>query len=229
MPMNTDEWGVNMLGHHYALSKSLLSACVALTSMLVAQVACSAEAVEPSFEVTPFYGYQGGGVFNRAITATNGDISYDKATLNSSGVAAVAINWRAGEPGTQYELFYSHQSSDTKEVIPTNMKVEYLHIGGTTIIGEAESRVVPFAVGGIGATRLSPDSAGANNVTRASLNLGGGVRIPLAPHVRLRFEARGYLTWLGSNDGMFCSGCTLLPKSKTLFQYSALGGVSVSF
>jgi opacity protein-like surface antigen len=220
-----------MLGRNDGLSKSLLSACVALTSMLVAQVACSAEAVEPRLEVTPFYGYQGGGVFNRKVTATSGDVTNDKATLNSSGVAAVAINWRANsEPGTQYELFYSRQSSDTKETIPTNMKVEYLHIGGTTIIGDAESRFVPFAVGGIGATRLSPDSAGgANKVTRASFNLGGGLRIPLAPHVRLRFEARGYLTWLGDNDGMFCSGCTLLPKSKTLFQYSALGGVSVSF
>jgi opacity protein-like surface antigen len=218
-----------MLARNYRLSKSPLSACVAVMSMLIAHVACSAEAVEPSFEVTPFYGYQGGGAFNRQVTAIGNEVTYGKATLNSSGVAAVAINWRASEPGTQYELFYSRQSSDTNEVMPTNMKVQYLHIGGTTLVGDAQSRVVPFAVGGVGATRLSPDMSAASEVTRFSLNLGGGVRIPLAQHVRLRFEARGYLTWLGSNDAMFCSGCTLLPKSKTLFQYAALGGVSVSF
>jgi hypothetical protein len=178
---------------------------------------------EPRFEVTPLFGFHDGGRFKDGITD-------DTIKLNSAGTAAVAINWRAGEPGTQYELFYSRQSTDTDEVLPTKLKVEYLQIGGTTIVGEAESRVVPFAVGGIGATRFSPGLSSMSQETRWSFNLGGGVRVPLAKHVRLRFEARGYLTWLGGDASLFCdSGCTLVAKGKTFFQYAALGGVSVNF
>jgi len=221
---------LNMTGCNDGRAKSLLAACALFASMLAVSAAHSAESREPSFEVTPFYGYQGGGLLSHRDVDVSNQVIFGKATLDSSGVAAVAINWRATEPGTQYELFYSRQSSDTDELIPTKLKVEYLHIGGTTLIGDAESGVVPFAVGGVGATRLNPDAGGLKQVTRWSLNLGGGVRIPVAQHVRLRFEARGYLTWLGDNQDQFCNGtCTLAPKNKTFFQYAALGGVSVSF
>jgi opacity protein-like surface antigen len=210
-----------MTGRTHWLTKSLLSACAAAAAMLAANVAFAAN--EPRFEVTPFYGYQDGGSFKNGGTD-------DKVKLNGDGAAAFAFNWRASEPGTQYELFYTRQSTDSDEAVPTKLKVEYLHIGGTTIIGEAESRVIPFAVGGIGATRLSPGLDSLNSKTRWSLNLGGGVRVPLTPHVRLRFEARGYMTWLGNDANLFCdAGCTLVARSKSFFQYAALGGVSVSF
>lgn len=210
-----------MLGRTYWLSKSMLSACVAATAMLVPHVASAAN--EPRFEVTPFYGYQDGGQFKNGSTE-------EKIKLDGSGAAAFAFNWRAGEPGTQYELFYSRQATDSDEALPTKLKVEYLHIGGTTIIGEPESRVIPYAVGGIGATRLSPGIDSMSKETRWSLNLGGGVRVPITQHVRLRFEARGYLTWLGRDADLFCdAGCTLVARRTTFFQYAALGGVSVSF
>jgi Outer membrane protein beta-barrel domain len=210
-----------MLQFDHCVSKSLRSVLLAAASMLATSAAWAAE--EPRFEVTPLFGYHAGGQFKDGITDNT-------VKLNGTGTAAVAINWRASEPGTQYELFYSRQSTDTDEVVPTKLKVEYLHVGGTTIVGDAESRVVPFAVGGIGATRFSPSPSSMSQETRWSFNLGGGVRVPLAKHVRLRFEARGYLTWLGGDASLFCdSGCTLVAKSKTFFQYAALGGVSVNF
>jgi hypothetical protein len=74
--------------------------------------------------------------------------------------------------------------------------------------------------------RLTPDAASLSRETRWSFNLGGGVRIPVATHVRLRLEARGYLTWLGGNANVFCAGgCSIAAKSKALVP--ALAGVSI--
>jgi opacity protein-like surface antigen len=203
------------------MSKSWCAAWLAVAFVGVSSAAWSAD--EPRFEVTPMFGYHAGGEFKDSATDTT-------IKLNDAGTAAVAINWRAGEPGTQYELFYTRQSTDTDDAVPTKLKVEYLHVGGTTLVGDAEDRVTPFAVGGVGVTRFSPSLSTMSKETRWSLNLGGGVRVPLTKHVRLRFEARGYLTWLGGNADLFCDGgCTLVAKSKTFFQYAALGGVSVSF
>jgi hypothetical protein len=110
------------------------------------------------------------------------------------------------------------------------MKIEYLQLGGTTSLGVDNARVLPFAAGGFGATRFSPGPATLSQETRWSVNLGGGVRVPLTPQVRLRLEARGYLTWLEGRSALFCSAnCTLVAKGKTFFQYEALAGVSVGF
>lgn len=190
--------------------------------LLAAMVATAASAAEHSFEITPFAAYRDGGQFMDGAGAG--------LDLAGSAGGALALNWRAAEQGTQYELLYSRQSTETDAVAPLEMDIEYLHIGGTTVIGELGSRVEPFAAGGIGATRLTPDTASLSRETRWSFNLGGGVRIPVAAHVRVRLEARGYLTWLGSNADVFCaSGCSIAAKSRTFFQYEALAGVSIGF
>lgn len=207
-------------------SDRLFSACLPralLASLCLGGWAIEVAAADPVFEVTPLAGYRAGGQFRGGS---------DGATLNLSdrGSAALAINWRASEPGTQYELFYSRQSTDTGGGAPVDMKIEYLQLGGTTVIGEDAGRVVPFAAGGIGAARFSPGLAGLSRETRWSFNLGGGVRVPLTKQVRLRFEARAYLTWLEGDANLFCDGgCAIVAKSKTFFQYEALGGVSVGF
>jgi opacity protein-like surface antigen len=95
---------------------------------------------------------------------------------------------------------------------------------------------VPFAAGGIGAARFTPSVVGLTQETRWAFSLGGGVRIPIVKHVRLRLEARGYLTWLNGSSSLFCSGnntsttpCAIQAKGQTLFQYDVLGGVSFGF
>lgn len=186
-------------------------------------LAATCGAAEPRFEVTPFIAYRAGGQFKEGVSGNTLD-------LGGSSSAALAFNWRATEPGTQYELLYSRQAATTDGAAPMDLKVEYLQVGGTTPVGEDTARIQPFAAGGIGAARFSPGLTGLSQETRWSLNLGGGVRVPVAQRVRLRFEARGYLTWLGGNTDLFCNGaCIIAAKGKTFFQYEALGGVSVSF
>jgi len=208
------------------LAKIAASAmCLTASTALWAQ---DVDVVEPSVEITPFIAYRGGGGFRDGTT--NQDLN-----LSSKAGFGFALNWAATEPGTQYELLYSRQHTDTGGSAPIDITIQYLQIGGTAVIGDASSHVIPFAAGGLGAARFSPDPSSLSTETRFAFNLGGGVHIPLANHVRLRLEARGYLTWLNGNSDLFCSsssstaGCVLQARGQTFFQYEALGGVSIGF
>jgi len=186
----------------------------------------TAQAQEPRFEVTPFFTQRAGGGFK--------DAAGDDVNLKGKSGFATAINWAASEHGAQYELLYSRQSTNIDVTSATPTRVEYLQLGGTTLLGDEASRVVPFASGGIGAARFSPGDSTLTQETRWAFSLGGGVRIPIVKHVRLRLEARGYLTWLNGNSSLFCNtgsstACSVQPRGSTLFQYEALGGVSFGF
>jgi len=183
-------------------------------------------AAEPKLELTPFFTQRASGGFRDAT-------GNDSNLAGKSGMA-LALNWPASDHGSQYELLYSRQSTKTEGASPINMRIEYLQLGGTTLLGDEGSHVIPFAAGGIGAARFSPGAASLTQETRFAFSLGGGVRIPVANHVRLRFEARGYLTWLNGSSSLFCGSaasttCALQPKGQTFFQYDVLGGVSVGF
>lgn len=184
------------------------------------------QAAEPRFEITPFFSQRAGGGFN--------DNTSNNVNLLSKSGTAVAIDWPASEHGSQYELLYSRQSTNLDTITPTTMRVEYLQLGGTTLIGDETSHVIPYAAGGIGAARFSPGDASLTQETRWAFSLGAGIRIPLVNHVRLRFEARGYLTWLDGSASLFCNkdtttACPIQARGQTLFQYEALGGVSFGF
>ena len=179
------------------------------------------------FEITPFFTQRAGGGFD--------DDANNSVNLLSKSGAAVAIDRPASEHGSQYELLYSTQSTHVDATSPIAMRIEYLQLGGTTLLGDETSHVIPYAAGGVGAARFSPDGASSlTQETRWAFSLGAGVRIPLANHVRLRFEVRGYLTWLDGGSSLFCNSaattaCPIQASGQTLFQYEALGGVSFRF
>ena len=186
----------------------------------------AAQAAEQRIELTPFFTERGDGGFR--------DASDNDVNLSAKSGMAFALGWPASEHGSQYELLYSRQTTKTDGATPIDMRIEYLQVGGSTLLGDEESHVVPFASGGIGAARFSPGLATLTQETRWAVSLGAGVRIPLAQHVRLRLEARGYLTWLDGSSSLFCSSsttttCALQAKGQTFFQYEALGGVSFGF
>jgi len=201
---------------------------ILLTLAMGILICGAAQGAEPRFEITPFFTHRNGGGFQDAA-------GQEFNLLGKSG-AAGAISWAASASDAQYELLFSKQSTLTDSTSPSAMRIEYLQLGGTTLLGDATAHVVPFAAGGIGAARFTPSIAGLTQETRWAFSLGGGVRIPIVKHVRLRIEARGYLTWLNGSSSLFCSStststtpCAIRAKGQTLFQYDVLGGVSFGF
>jgi hypothetical protein len=181
---------------------------------------------ESSFTV--YGGYRFGG----SVTNTTNNSTIDLEN-DSSFALAVDIGL---DPNRQIELFYSQQhtaltsgafSSQTNNI---GLTLHNYQLGGTAFIEEVGRGL--YVMGGIGATIAQPDRSGLNSETFLSGNLGIGWMVPLAPHLGLRFEARGYGILINSNSALFCggtAGCTIAIKGNALFQGEVLGGLSFRF
>jgi hypothetical protein len=181
-----------------------------------------------TFEVTPYLGYRFGGSFKLIDTGTQADVG-------SHVSYALALDLSTNE-ATQYELFYSRQSTTIsgQSLAQSDMTVEYLHVGGTLLL-ENSQHFLPYLIGSAGATRFSPASPLGRNSTDFSASLGAGLRIPFNPHFSLRLEARGFATILNSNGAIFCrsdqSGgvCRIHERGSSFLQGDLLAGVAYTF
>lgn len=181
------------------------------------------------FEITAFGGYRMGGGFD--VRNSNQDLD-----LDSHNSLSAALGWRIDE-ASAYELFYGRQKTSLEDNAlfgPVDLDIEYIHIGGTVITND-ERRVKPYILGGLGITRFSPDVRGVADETHFSLNLGGGLKVPFNDHFSLRFEARGYLTFIDSETSIFCLSdsqgglCNIRGSGDAFFQYDFLAGASFAF
>jgi opacity protein-like surface antigen len=212
-----------------------LSAFFAATSLL-GSVAASAQNEdiyddeEPFmlFEITPFGGFRGGGNFD--VQGSNQDVD-----LKSDNSLSLGLGYRI-DAGQQYELFYGRQETQLDGNSPfgqLDLNVEYLHIGGTVVTND-ERRVAPYIVGGLGVTRFTNDTADSEE-TNFSINVGAGLRIPFNPHLSLRLEARGFLTFMDTQSQIFCASgsfggaCAIRGSGDAFFQYDVMAGAAFAF
>ena len=197
--------------------------------LAVPAVRADPPAAEPlQFEVTPFVGYRVGGKFELIDSGQS-------VNVQDHGSFALALNLRTSD-FTQYELFYGRQASvmAAPGFPASSVKIEYLHIGGTVPLEET-ARVKPYLAGGLGVTRLTPDSAQGTDDTRFSLSLALGLRVPLSRHFSLRFEGRGFLTPFNTDTAIFCRSdqggalCQVHASGSLFFQFDFLAGATYAF
>lgn len=203
------------------------AALAALLPGIVQAQTAPARPPEKESNLTFYAGYRFGGELTDVATD-------DKWEVTEGGSYAVAADFGLSR-NTQWELFVSHRSADLKAsglfspvVNDFGLDITYYHIGGT-YFPEQVGRGF-YVVGGLGATRLSPQQSGLDSETRFSFNIGGGYMIPATKHVGIRLEARGFVTLLDSSGGMFCSGgCVVQVKGTTMTQGELSAGLAVRF
>lgn len=208
-----------------AVALGLATCQGALTAM--AAESGAEPALQLKYSVTPFLGYRFGGSF----AVADADSRADVVGHLSFGVAFDM----ATDEQRQYELFYSRQSTHlgTPAQAPSDVVVEYLHVGGIVLYGESQ-RFRPYIIGTLGGTRFSPQSPGRDSIN-FSVSLGAGLRIPLNDHLALRLEARGYATFFDTHGTVFChSGqtggvCQIQGTGSTFLQGDVLAGVAYTF
>jgi hypothetical protein len=169
---------------------------------------------------TLYAGFRDGGSFND-------ELSGKSTSIDSSESYSISLDFPLDE-GRQFQVFYSFQNSalglQSPIASPTPVSTEfplhvmYLQFGGTNYItGEVGHGA--YAVGGLGATLFDPSSSGYDSELRLSANVGLGYQQPLSKRMALRFEARGYFTFINSSGGMFCSGgCTVAISGQVVAQ-----------
>jgi opacity protein-like surface antigen len=209
--------------------KTLVGLLLSVTPLVNTAVRAEPPAPESlQFEVTPFLGYRVGGNFH---------LVDNDQTMNVADHSSLALAFDVrGADWTQYELFYGRQSTalSTVAFVPSGVRVEYLHIGGTVAL-DGTPRLNPYFAGGLGITRLTPDSALGNDDTRFSISLALGLRVPVSQHFSLRFEGRGFFTPINTDSAVFChsdqSGalCEVHAQGYSFLQFDFLAGVAYTF
>lgn len=190
-----------------------------------------AEDKPPRFEITPFAGYRLGGTFEDDETG-------DELELEDSGSFGISLNMQA-EANTQYELTYSHQSTDIDvgDVLPgapdLDIDLDYLQIGGTYLWDGNVGR--PFLVATVGIAHLDPEASDFDSETYFAFSIGGGWKVFPTRRLGLRLEGRFYGTVLESDSAVFCrsgpegTGCLLSTSGELLWQWEMLAGASFRF
>jgi opacity protein-like surface antigen len=205
-------------------------AVAGLAALLASGAAAPSAAAD--FEIVPLAGYRVGGGFRDTAIDAERDIQ-EHASFG------VALNLRRGGD-TQWELSFvrantSIAARNTAPVAPAvPLRVDYLQFGGTYFFAApGAGGLQPYVVGGFGVTRFSPTRSGLDNRTAPSLNLGAGLRLPLAERVTVRLEVRGYFTLLDTDGSIFCksdivdAACSIEARARGMVQGEALLGVAV--
>lgn len=197
---------------------------------LVALAVCpafAASAQRGDFELTPFAGYR----FEGNVTIGDAFESiFDEDVDIEEGESFGVILGIPLSSGWQLEFLGSRQSTQAvrdgglfnprREV--ADLDVTYAHVG--IAYNWRFGHVTPFVTGSVGATILDPASSQADNETRGSASLGGGIKIHLAEHIGIRLEGRGY--WTDTEDGERDDCCE---DEGGLFQGEALAGLVFSW
>ena len=190
---------------------------------LITQAETTASDSGLTIEVTPFFGYRGGGEFD-----ANDGSTPNMGSDESFGLVVGILT----EQDTSYELLYSSQEADIKGPYDLDVRAEHLHLGGTAQFNQSD-RLAPFISGGIGGTRLTPEVG--QDELRLSASLGFGALATITDRFRARLELRGYLVSMDGNGNIFCSStpsgsaCALKASGDTLFQYEFLLGAGFVF
>ena len=200
-----------------------------LACLLLALVATAARAGELDNGLTVFAGTRFGGSFQDTRTD-------EVVRLRDSSAFSAAFDVGI-DAARQLQFFVSRQNSRLplrpgSPAASLPLRVTIAHVGGTNFFDDPGGAIGsgPYAVGGIGLTRLDPGLDGFSPETRPSLNIGFGWMQPLGSRLALRIEARGYLTLINSSGALFCSGgCTLQVKGDLLQQGEVMIGLTARF
>lgn len=208
------------MGAALAVMSALRALAPALVFVLLAWAGPSAAQTT----LTLYIGYVGSDGIENVATNTQVDV-------RSSAAFAVAAGYDL-DASREVQLLYSQQTTTFSPgggVVPFDLTVRYLHLGGTAFLDGPIGRG-GYVAGGLGATQFSPSTSGYGTEFKPSLNLGLGYLWPLGDRVALRAEARSYFTLVNSSGGFLCSGgCVVVLRSDVFLQYEAMLGLTARF
>lgn len=181
--------------------------------------------------VAPFTGY--------SFAASDLDATLSNSEQNASvkigesGHYGLIMGMKTKDPGDIY-LLYSHQSTEmraggnfTPDTV-ADLNVDYLHVGGSLYFPNGALR--PYVTASVGLTQMRP-SGEYSNESRFSMGFGAGVEYQLNKRFSLFADARGYATFVSSDNALFCdaSQCIWNIRADIMWQGQVNAGIKLSF
>lgn len=171
-------------------------------------------------EMTPFAGYQVGGVV---------ELDEENTGMNGSMAFGVMVSFDRGR-GRKLDLLLSHQGTRAERQDPfeprlsVDVSLQYFHIGGR-YFWDPDRRVAPYlaATGGGAYIRV-----GRADGAYLSFAIGGGADIQLSSRTALRLDGRFYTSLIGSRTEIACTSsgeCSGMADGSQFNQFVASTGV----
>jgi len=169
------------------------------------------------FEIAPFIGYRFGG----SVGDTSSAARYGLDGSRSAG-ATISVPVRHD---IAVELLFSRQETgvdvagypSTKRY---DLTIDHWMVGAVGEFPGQSGHVRPFVATYLGLTRIRTSNNYTTSNGYASAALGGGVKLDMAKHVAIRFDARAYAVFVSSGAGAICgpAGCSFAFAGNAMFQ-----------
>jgi Outer membrane protein beta-barrel domain len=222
--------------------RRIVAGLAGLLFVLVASAPLRAQKVEVSF---------GGGYTTSEGVTTEGTTipvlgGYNKIDVVSGGAFNFTVGFNV-TPQAQIEFLYGRQASKLRatgvgaDLDLVKSHVDSYHVNFVYNWGEEDSKIRPFAFGGVGATYygfgdpISPLLAGTNvdGNTQFSTNWGAGVKVYFNKNVGVKGMVRWVPTYIKSTSaGYWCDpyyGCWLVGDPDYSHQFEITGGITFRF
>ena len=217
----------------------------AVTLAALAVWAASPATAQPRVEISGFGGY----TFSEGINVDPGsrlsavidEVDATSGTSFGAGLGVFVTDY--AQIGFQWSQQDSTlQVSGTTEREVASLTIDNYHGVFTFNFAESDALVVPFAFGGVGATRYNPGDAmglAIDGETQFSSTWGAGVKVYPSQRVGVSLTGRWTPTYIKSDTaGIYCSpywspyypgGCVTLPDPDYSNQLEITGGISLRF
>lgn len=181
--------------------------------------------------VAPFAGYSfAASEFD--VTQTETD-EQGQLKIAESGHYGLMFGVTTKDPGNIYFL-YSSQNTDLRsggnfsDDVIADLTVDYFHIGGSLFFPNGDLK--PYITASVGMTNMRP-SGDYSSESRFSMGFGAGVEYEVTPAISLFADARGYATFVSSDNSLFCNGgyCVWNINADIMWQGQVNAGIKLSF
>ena len=175
-------------------------------------------------ELAPFAGFRFGGSLKNEVTN-------ESFNIKESFAWGGTLEYARGR-GNRLTVLYSRQETEidtTGGTVP--MTVQYIQVGGTRDM-RRQGTALPYVTGALGIALADAAGTRLKNETKFGLAGAVGLRTPGNSRLAIRGEARGYLTFVGSqNAAGTCGGggCAIVFQSSVLFQGELALGLGFRF
>jgi hypothetical protein len=205
----------------------------------------TAWAQAPKVEITGLFGYSlADGVSGDAFKAGDGN-TYNRVDPKDSMTFGFSVGFFVS-PALEVGFLWRRQPtsldiSGTTSRTLGDLNIDGYHGYGAYYFGAHDTKVHPYVMGGLGATRYgsvsytkaSGASATISSMSRMSPTFGAGVKVDATPRVGVKFGVQWTPTYIKSDAaGWWCDpwwGCYVVGNAQYANQFEFVGGLAVRF
>jgi hypothetical protein len=207
-----------------------------MAAVLFVALAGTVWAQRPQIDLNFYADYVWTSSLSATVPDAQGNLVSGDFDIKSNPAFGLAIDVEV-RPGTQVELLYQRQDSETEfkssgfsgtSQSGQDIATSYYHVGA--LQGFRRGKWLPFTGLTLGATSFDPQGGGMSTEWKFSFGFQAGAKVYLNDRIGLRFHGRLFSSLLESSGGLYfgTGGLGLTVGGSALWQWTLGGGIVVT-